>query len=747
MGFIDKVFDRLAVISRANQIPIVTKAKTDGVLTAKEFASLVSNFVAGTSSISEISAIENLETIYRCITVIIEQVGMLPYEVYKLVDNKPEPYRDGEYIDLLFNPNPAMTGNMLMCGTIGWLKIKGYSYWWIRPEANKKPTLWLLPSSQVQPVNPTEYPPSAYRYNSETSLITIPASEIIRFKYWSPLGLNYATSPMKSARHTANLDYQASVLNRTLFENSGLMSALMATDKDLEQSEVDKFAESFRKQYAGINNAGKLAFLSGGWQAQKFGFTPVEMQYILGRKLNRENICSAFGVPPSMAGVMEFANYSNMDAQERGFWEKTCQPLINFLEDIINSFFLSHIRKDIYFAFDTENIPTLQKMKQEAWATEYQKIQCGASTPNRYIVKFTNEKPVPWGDTFWGQLGLTPIGSLDGTDDALYGKMTKTEQRIKSLNIGTLFPTFKSPELITTQKQLTNKRRAYNSRLQLTPEMREILWNKFAVITERQESKFAKDIRKLLQDQSKKFWDDIKNEVLDFNTNDRSRFDVLFDVETWVNYFHRGLRTLYFTFLRQAGMDALGELRLQIPFQMNSPSVLLFLGEKPKDVSGHGTWFEGMVDYINSTLRNIHLTTRDDVWTAIQQGLINGESITEIEQRFTNGFGIDYRSERIARTEINTTNNFGHYEAYYQSKVVEGVEWLATKDDRSRDWHAGAFESGQGCDGEVVTLGSAFTIPPHDKYPQEQCRFPGDPNLSGGNRINCRCRTLPILKE
>lgn len=60
--------------------------------------------------------------------------------------------------------------------------------------------------------------------------------------------------------------------------------------------------------------------------------------------------------------------------------------------------------------------------------------------------------------------------------------------------------------------------------------------------------------------------------------------------------------------------------------------------------------------------------------------------------------------------------------------------WMSTGDERTRDDHLAAH-------GQVVAVGETFTVG------GEEARFPRDPNLSPGQRINCRCDAVPFREE
>lgn len=98
---------------------------------------------------------------------------------------------------------------------------------------------------------------------------------------------------------------------------------------------------------------------------------------------------------------------------------------------------------------------------------------------------------------------------------------------------------------------------------------------------------------------------------------------------------------------------------------------------------------------------------------------------------------LNLRAETIARTESLGVMSAARDEAARQ--VMEQADlapedvtrtWSATRDKRTRDSH-------YSMDGQEVGLDDPFVTPDG-----EELQYPGDPNASAGERINCRCTII-----
>lgn len=123
-------------------------------------------------------------------------------------------------------------------------------------------------------------------------------------------------------------------------------------------------------------------------------------------------------------------------------------------------------------------------------------------------------------------------------------------------------------------------------------------------------------------------------------------------------------------------------------------------------------------------------TTYSAIQQALQDGVAAGEDINRIAARVQDVFAqaSTNRAKTIARTEVISAANGSASLAASQlpSDVAAGQEFIATRDERTRDDHADA-------DGQIVGMGQPFDVG------GEALLYPGDPAGSPENVVNCRC--------
>jgi len=149
--------------------------------------------------------------------------------------------------------------------------------------------------------------------------------------------------------------------------------------------------------------------------------------------------------------------------------------------------------------------------------------------------------------------------------------------------------------------------------------------------------------------------------------------------------------------------------------------------------------------YINNeTIRQriigVEKTTRLWLVRALAQAFLEGltqsetvKSILEVIKSISK-----MRARTIARTETHGAANYGANEAAKKTDLPMNREWISAQDKRTRTTEDGDLFDHVGANGQIVGAEQPFQIAKLDGG-TEALMFPGDPNGSAGNVINCRC--------
>ena len=111
------------------------------------------------------------------------------------------------------------------------------------------------------------------------------------------------------------------------------------------------------------------------------------------------------------------------------------------------------------------------------------------------------------------------------------------------------------------------------------------------------------------------------------------------------------------------------------------------------------------------------------------EGLGNKQVAKKLQKEFKELKG--YKARRIARTEINATNNKVTHDELLKDDTVQYKQWITCEDNRVRISH-------KELDGEITRIGNTFS---------NGLQYPGDHNGQVKEFINCRCTLIAYYPD
>jgi hypothetical protein len=173
-------------------------------------------------------------------------------------------------------------------------------------------------------------------------------------------------------------------------------------------------------------------------------------------------------------------------------------------------------------------------------------------------------------------------------------------------------------------------------------------------------------------------------------------------------------------------------------------------------------WFNS---YMLKFATDIFDTTKTQLRSLLNQGMAQGWSIEKMANNMGQLFDAwvnsktvlppearewfvdrlpQYRLEAIARTETIRASNYGSMELY-REWGIKRHEWISTQDDRTRRFDNGDDFDHMAMNQKTTDIGTPFIVPGVDG--DEALMYPGDPEGSAANTINCRCTTVPVIED
>jgi len=124
-----------------------------------------------------------------------------------------------------------------------------------------------------------------------------------------------------------------------------------------------------------------------------------------------------------------------------------------------------------------------------------------------------------------------------------------------------------------------------------------------------------------------------------------------------------------------------------------------------------------------------------EVLPKIQEGIKEGKSLGKTAESLKTEFKdmTDSQLTRISRTETQSLYNQSKFETMMQSEAVTGKRWKSSGRSNSRKAHKKA-------NGQTVAVDEPFIVD------GEKLMYPGDPDGSVDNIVNCACTMLPDIR-
>ena len=655
-----------------------------------------------------------------------EKVGETKFLVKDLKGTIVPDSGDAEWIYKLFNrPNKLMSGKQFFSTLQKTKDLIGKVYIYCVYEG-KAPELFgndtgktskkitemhlLDPTAVTEVFDKEKNEITAYNYQTKTEGIKrYEATQIIRIVRVDPANPLGAETLIDAGKRVISTgiqldDYQSSVL-----KNGGKVSAVVKfKDTTLTKEGIETLRDRYKEQIAGAKKGGTPLFLGGDADYQQIGLNPEEIGYLASKNCNLNDICVMTGVPKSILGNFDEIKYDNAQASYRIFLQETITPEV---KEIVEAFNWTIIPDKYNLSFD-EIVPEDKaetKLMLEAGSNTY----CMTTNEKRRLLGLPDVKG---GDEILVPFSLMPMGTEPvsetksvRTKSPACRKPNESKNDCVSRKIPELLAEgYPEDQAYAIAESLCSKDCKACKIKVFKPIVKEEIRNNYAETMvkylDKRASQLKEGVLQFANDQEKRIFNKLSLEK-SIKKGLKIELEEMYDSE--VSLAIKFITPYLEEFITDAGNGALDFLGISKPLAMT---------ERMKKIMAQKAKY-----YAKTTTT----TTFNKLETTLGEGLEANETVVQLTERVQGVFKEypTYRAELIARTEATTANNEGLIEAYKQSGVATGKEWIAVMDDRTREEHAML-------NGEIVGLTDNFSN--GLSYPQEP---------------NCRCVIGPAIEE
>ena len=233
--------------------------------------------------------------------------------------------------------------------------------------------------------------------------------DVVPFRSFDPFGTMRGMSRLEALVSTLRNEDSARRATSSWWRNMGRPSMVLQTEKKLGPEGRGRLQAAVRATAGGSSNAGGILVLEDDVKATTMQLTAEEMQYIESRKLNREEVCARFDMPPTAVHILDNATYSNISENLRSVYRDTMAPRIEFLESVLNWHIGSEFNGAKVARFNTSDV--LRGDFETRASAVTQLVNAGVMKPAEARQTFDLNEAGPEADKLYVHSAIQPLGA------------------------------------------------------------------------------------------------------------------------------------------------------------------------------------------------------------------------------------------------------------------------------------------------------------------------------------------------
>lgn len=647
------------------------------------------------------------------VSMIRETVSSIPLEMYRIKnsDGDVEEIHEDPLLDLIERPNYRQTQKEFWKLAISYYLLAGETFWYFEREGgeNSVPTFMVnMRPDHVEVIfSQDRKTVVGYEFTqSDGNIIKLPVEEVLHIKNIDPTNPSRGVGVIRPASKRIVTEREASEYQASVFQNQGRPDIAVFTDMDLNDEEAEEARERWDRIYGKDKGSGAGFFGHNVKDIKLLNVSPKEMDFIKSQSFLRDDILAALRIPKSMI-TSDDVNLANAKTGRVIYLKEACEPVLDSFLDVINNrWFTGKTDEDKFLTYESEVIEERELLLKEA--TRLKRSGIISRNEARALLNYPD---VDGGDMF----------DEPGREFQLAMKNARLRKKARRLlkKRPVLVKKFKAiaatKAMLDAEATLKGAQRQQNSVFH-TKEMKEAYIKAFNDRIDKRANIF-KDTVDVYNDGLLKR---IVKQMEEFGINP----DNVFDLSTEVREAKAAFVPLMIAMYTKAGQDVMDDIANG--FSQKASEHFYTISQVIQELENRAEFFIlSMLDTDFKQLRDI-----------IAQGMADGKGVDKIGRSLREYFDnmSVSRARTIARTETGRLISQATDEAYRQSEVVTGKEWLTARDNKVRPLqnpsNAGTLNDHLQNEGKIVAPGGTF---PNGE------RFPGELT------INCRCAIAPAV--
>lgn len=541
--------------------------------------------------------------------------------------------------------------------------------------------------------------------------------EIVHHKVPNPKNPYRGLGKVEAAADAIDTDTYAIEANKQLFKRGLISNFVLSTSNKLTDEQLKQLHAEFKSSFQGVENAFKVPIFGSDLKPVTVQSTNRETQFLEQQAWLRDKITSIWGNNKASIGITDDVNRANAEESILLWKRSTVRNEMKAITDTINEFLVPRFGTNLILGFkdpvpedENEKIDKVVKLKNSDLVTVNEA---------REIIDLD---PVEGGDEFGFQRQERQQAQLGEIPKAL--KYVKLDKFLRKSGM------FKQKEQYI---QLQKTVRPYAEQM----------------IKNRKKQTVADPVKEHETFSNEKVWEFHRKQIALVDVQEKIFRN---KIEQFINAMvQRSLENVGAEFVEMKNKQLINTedevLSAVIDFRPLLTEVALASGQQALSLIGENATYLGfnvrktVEANIRKFAQSMVETDREKMIDIIAQGITDGDSVPKIKRNILTAFEefSKMQAERITRTEVIRSSNLGSMDAWRDSGVVVGKQWLTAMDDRTDPLCAYMNGKVVGLSKNYFDKGDVLEI--NDMAMKFDYGSVKTPPL----HPNCRCTLLPVL--
>ena len=293
-----------------------------------------------------------MSAVYACITILSNSIASLPCYIYERQSDGGRRRATERIADRILTrrPNGEMSVFRFKQVVMAHLAAWGNHFSYVeRDSRGIRNALWPMFPEHMRIRRNEKTSELEYVFHPPRGVEKVYTSwEIFHVPGWGYNGL-VGKSPITLAREAIGLGLAQEEFGAR-FYGDGTHPGLVAIHPGSPKNEtMVNLREALLTQVGGLGKSHRLLMLQDNMKLENISINPVDAEFIVSRKLQLQEVCRFYRMPPHMIADLDRATFSNIEHQSIEFVVHTLGPWLNLLESEFSFFFLTPEERQYYY--------------------------------------------------------------------------------------------------------------------------------------------------------------------------------------------------------------------------------------------------------------------------------------------------------------------------------------------------------------------------------------------------------------